>query len=285
MTNHIHKKPGTKDIYGELKPITDAAQAGELQPWGPAVVELLSKYGVNVERLKDAKVQVTLSFPSSTKNKSMAVGFRYIKRDGSFAEDLFLFEENVGLTCFYRGTQEKHLPEYDGTHHAKVELSEFLPDLQKEMQKIKEGLLAVSKQRITPPGVEIVSDAEHKRKMAEIQRDFEAETRSAMSRFGGSSAANLIAGAYQKSASAKRAEQMGKKSASDRMFQLELMDLNDSFDEIKEEKTSEMKRRGIQGSGIEQQELEKIESKREREIEKLKLKYGIEREGPNYFWT
>jgi len=137
---YIKTMPKSGGAYALLKPITDAAQAGDLKPWSPAITELLESYGVSVERLKDVKVQVTLSFPTSTKNRSMAIGFRYAKSDGSFAEDIFLFEEGVSLTCYYRGTQEEALPEYDGTHHAKIVLTELLPDIQRELAGMRKDI-------------------------------------------------------------------------------------------------------------------------------------------------
>ncbi len=111
----------SEDAYARLKPITDAAQAGALKPWSASVIDLLARYDVNVQRLEDVKAQVNLSFPTSIKDhRSMAIGFRYAKDDGSFAEDLFVFIEDVGLTCYYRGSQEEALPEYSGSHHAEM---------------------------------------------------------------------------------------------------------------------------------------------------------------------
>jgi hypothetical protein len=140
-SKHIKPIPKSTDAYAKLKPITDKAQTGELRPWSPDIIDLLASYKVNVQRLKDVKAQANLSFPTSIKNhRSMAIGFRYDKDDGSFAEDLFLFEENIGLTCYYRGTQEEALPEYKGTHHAKIVLSEFLPDFQRELSSIRQQI-------------------------------------------------------------------------------------------------------------------------------------------------
>ncbi len=137
---YIKNIPDSAGAYALLKPITDSAQSGDLKPWSPAVIELLESFDVSVERLKDVKVQANLSFPTSTKNPAMAIGFRYAKSDGSFAEDIFLFEEGVGLTCYYRGTQEDALPEYDGTHHAKIVLTELLPDIQRELAGMRKQI-------------------------------------------------------------------------------------------------------------------------------------------------
>ena len=133
--------PNSEDAYEELKIITDAAQAGTLSPWSPAVTKLLTAYGINVTRKKGMKVEATLSFPESKAN-TMAIGIRHMKEDGSFAEDMFLFEKGVGLTKLYKGKQEKLMPEYKGTHHAEpgIVLHEALPDIQKELDAIKKSV-------------------------------------------------------------------------------------------------------------------------------------------------
>jgi hypothetical protein len=127
--------------YDDLKVITDAAQNGSLRPWSPVVVKLLNAYGVVVDRKRGSKVEATLSFPTSKLN-SMAIGIRHMKDEESYAEDLFLFEKDVGLTPLYRGKQETLLPEYVGTHHGKpaIALQEALPDIQKEIDSIKQAV-------------------------------------------------------------------------------------------------------------------------------------------------
>lgn len=133
--------PDSEDAYEELKVITDAAQAGKLSPWSPAVTKLLTAYGINVTRKKGMKVEATLFFPE-TKPTSMAIGIRHMKEDGSYAEDMFLFEKGVGLTKLYKGDQERLMPEYKGTHHAQpnIALHEALPDIQKELDAIKKSV-------------------------------------------------------------------------------------------------------------------------------------------------
>lgn len=133
--------PNSEAAYEELKIITDAAQAGKLSPWSPAIIKLLTAYGINVTRKKGVKVEATLSFPKSRPN-SMAIGIRHMKENGQFAEDMFLFEKDIGLTKLYRGEQERLMPEYQGTHHAEpaIVLQEALPDIQKELDAIKKSI-------------------------------------------------------------------------------------------------------------------------------------------------
>ena len=137
---HVHPIPGSEGAYDELKSITDAAQDGVLSPWSPEVINIIGKYGVVVRRKADLQFQTNLSFPTSTINESMAIGIRHLKDSGDFTEDLFVFEKGIGLACYYRGAQEEVLPEYKGTHHAKVVLSEVLPDVQRELAEIKQKI-------------------------------------------------------------------------------------------------------------------------------------------------
>jgi hypothetical protein len=222
MTNKGRQKyaktiPDSADAYAQLKIITDAAQAGILKPWTPPVVELLASYGVSVTRLKGMKAEATLSFPTSIEgHRSMAVGFRHLKEDGGFAEDLYVFVEGVALTCYYRGTQEEALPEYGGTHHAVAAvLTEALPDLQRQladMQKQITDLAATS-------GVELITDEAYAAQITPLDHEFRQRVRSLVSAHGGgSSATELFSKAVQKEMSKKRMALMAKKAASDRFY-------------------------------------------------------------------
>lgn len=133
------------EAYGELKTITDSVYAGTfVGPWSPSVLKILTAYGIAVERKKGLKVQVNVTIPKSTNSPSIAVGVRYMKDATHFAEDLHVFEEGVGITSHYKGAQERLLPEYNGTHHAPLEISEFLPDIQNEIDSIKKSISAGS---------------------------------------------------------------------------------------------------------------------------------------------
>jgi hypothetical protein len=148
---YIKPVPNSRDSFARLKQITDDAQAGKLKPWSPAVIDLLEAYNINVQRLKDAKAQASLSFPMSIPDhRSIAIGFRYAKDAGTFAEDLFVFTEDVGLTCYYRGSQEDTLPEYAGTHHAAIKLSEVLPDFQRQLADMQQQIDTVRAQTSQP---------------------------------------------------------------------------------------------------------------------------------------
>lgn len=280
MSKDKYIKPivDSKDAYARLKPITDAAQSGALVPWSPSVIDLLARYGVNVQRLEDVKAQANLSFPTSIKDhRSMAIGFRYAKDDGTFAEDLFLFVEDVGLTCYYRGSQEEALPEYGGTHHAKIVLSELLPDFQRDIETIKQQIDEIKSQpapRSNNYNVEIITDDEFTRQKQAILAKHAQAARSFQIRFSGSSAAQAAGHAVKIEADREIAELVAKKKNSDRFFELEQMDINDAFDKEYKDKQSDLGKRNVLSSGFGQQELDDIRKRQAREIEKLALKYG-----------
>jgi hypothetical protein len=261
--NNVKPIPNSEDAYARLKPITDAAQAGALEPWSPSVIDLLARYGVNVQRLEDVKAQANLSFPTSIKDhRSMAIGFRYAKDDGNFAEDLFVFVEDVGLTCYYRGSQEVVLPEYSGSHHAKIVLSELLPDFQRDIADMQQQINDIKAQttpRVNTHNVEIITDEEFIRQKQAILAKHARAAHSFQVRFSGSSAAQAAGHAVK---------------ISDRFYELEQMDIRDAFDKEYKDKQNELGRRNMLTSGFGQQELSEIRERQTRELEKLALKYG-----------
>lgn len=234
MTNNRVKIiPGSEDSYDLLKEITDLAQAGKLKPWGKPVIDLITGYGIQVDRKKGTKAEITLSFPTSTENRSMAIGVRHLKDDQSFAEDLYIFEEKVGLKCYYRGSQETVLPEYAGTHHAKIELKEALPDIQQEINNLKRGIAEKDIFNSIPTS-EIVTGADHVRRMKTVQDEFNRQVQSVQSRFGNSSAPQAFALAAKPKFDNERAELQSKWSASNRLYDLKKKQLEDLYAEDEE---------------------------------------------------
>lgn len=225
MSKDKYVKPidNSEDAYARLKPITDAAQAGALKPWSASVIDLLARYDVNVQRLEDVKAQANLSFPTSIKDhRSMAIGFRYAKDDGSFAEDLFVFVEDIGLTCYYRGSQEEALPEYSGTHHAEIVLSEFLPDFQRELANMQQQIDNLKAQS----GVEYISDEMHLQAMQAVQQAFNEKVRGFANAHGNSSAVQQFSRAVQIEATKERRELQAKKAQSDRVYKANMPEIS-----------------------------------------------------------
>jgi hypothetical protein len=274
MAKNVINVPNSKDCYSRLKTITDAAQSGTLNPWSPWVVNLFEEYGVKTERLKDMRVQANLSFPTSTPNRSIAIGFRHLKAGGSFAEDLFVAEEAIGLTCYYRGAQEKYLPEYKGSHHAAVMLSEFLPELKQEMSSIRLEMAKLARP-VSVNNIEIVTDADYIRERQILHDEQRSLVRSTLSITNGAAV-----GAINEAARIETRKKMdylsARKARSDRYYDIELAEINDQYDDEVERAKALLNTRGMLHSGATQLELERLEKKRGREILKLKMKYGKE---------
>ena len=105
--------------YKALKIITDNVyktlrNTGIIIEFGSNVIDLLKINGIKL-RQKDGKLsQVNISIPKT--KEGIAVGLRYIKKDGTKTEDLFLFQEGKPIVKGYKGDLEKTLPEYKGSH-------------------------------------------------------------------------------------------------------------------------------------------------------------------------
>ena len=104
--------------YEEFKAITDQYYTDWQMPKIDVFVKLLDRYGIEL-RNKDGDLrEVTFSVPKS-KKEALVLGVRYQKKDGTFSEDLFLFQKGNPIQKGYRGELEKILPEYKGTHKGK----------------------------------------------------------------------------------------------------------------------------------------------------------------------
>ncbi len=105
--------------YLELKTVTDAVYAGTKEKWAKDVVGILQKYNIKLRQKDGQLYSVNISIPSS-KNNCILVGLRYIKKDKTYTEDHFLFEENKPIVAFYKGKLEKVIEEYKGTHKQQI---------------------------------------------------------------------------------------------------------------------------------------------------------------------
>ncbi len=220
----------SESAYEQLKSITDAAQAGTLNNWAMSVIGVLNGYGIVVDRREGIKGEVTLSFPTSTKNKSMGIGIRHLKPDGSWAEDFFLFEESIGITCFYKGAQEQALPEYKGTHHGPptVELQASIPSIQQDVDSLKTRMLANDIFNSIDMSF-VVSPAEHTACLQAIQLEFQQATASAITQAKAFVPAATISMRLKPTYDRKRGVQMEKWSKSERLFNLKLDQLSSVY--------------------------------------------------------
>ena len=115
-----------KDFYRseDIMACKKVADDNNLEVWQSMVVDIsnssvildiLSENNIR-PRTDDGKLDhSTISVPTS-RNNELALGLRYSKRDGTYAEDIFLFEKNKDIKPYYKGQIEKILSEYKGTH-------------------------------------------------------------------------------------------------------------------------------------------------------------------------
>lgn len=233
MTKEGKKIPDSEEAYSQLKIITDAAQAGELKTWGMEVVKLLNAYGITVNRRKGVQAEVAMSFPSTVEGNAMGIGVRHLKPNGTWAEDFFLFEENKGLTCFYKGTQETVLPEYKGTHHGppSVQLQDSIPTIKQDLDDLKIRMQTNDIFNSIDMGL-VVTPGEHQQAMDIIGQDYSSATRSIEQQTAAPAA--FIATKIQPEFTKRRIAQMERWSKSERMYELRKNQLEELYLDDKE---------------------------------------------------
>lgn len=101
--------------YFELKTITDSVYEGIKVKWAKDVIGILQKHDIKLRQKNGKLYSVNISIPK-TKSNCILVGLRYIKRDETYTEDHFLFEQNKPIIVFYKGKLQKIFTEYEGTH-------------------------------------------------------------------------------------------------------------------------------------------------------------------------
>lgn len=152
----------------------------------------------------------------------------------------------------------------------------FLPDVKEDLGEVKDGINSLNRPR-SVLNVEIITDHEFREKDQEIDNEYKQQAQGVIQRFGTSSSAHIVASeVYRQEANKKKRELRLKKEASDRAYELERQDIEDHFTELLRQKQDEMARRGIYNSGIAEREFGLIESRKQREFDKLNLKFGKE---------
>jgi hypothetical protein len=92
------------DPYADLESIWARALAGNREHTARDVIAVLTKEGIRLRQKDGTLAQVTLSKPTSD-HESRVV------RSGR------------GIDSYYRGTLERELPEYQGTHKLQVDVT------------------------------------------------------------------------------------------------------------------------------------------------------------------
>jgi hypothetical protein len=88
------------------------------------VRRILSQHDIRMRQDDGDLAQLNFSLPQSCES-GLVLGLRYRKRDGTLTEDHFLCtqpSEGLEIVPYYRGSLERALPEYRGTHKQDVDL-------------------------------------------------------------------------------------------------------------------------------------------------------------------
>lgn len=182
----------------------------------------------------------------------------------------------LGFDCLYWGATK--LTELVNKHpHIRNSFPGiYLPDVKEDLGDVKDGISSLNRPR-SPFNVEIITEKEFLEKDQTIDDEYKQRTQGAIQRFGTSSSAHIaVSEAYRQEANKKKKELRKKKATSDRAYELERQDIEDHFTEVLRHKQNEMERRGLYNSGIAKREFGLIEIRKQRELNKLKLKYGKE---------
>lgn len=149
----------------------------------------------------------------------------------------------------------------------------FLTDLKVDIERVTDSVSELSRRTAASP-TDIIKDDDFIAETQRINSQMQSERHSIMTRFGNTSVPQAASVAIQRKYLPMIDELNRRKKASDKMYELELREVNIQFDELVEKKNSEHVGRGTYHSGFREQDIQKIEEKRSLELEKLATRYG-----------
>lgn len=184
--------------------------------------------------------------------------------------------KETGINCTYWGatklleliTKHPHIQDSFPTI--------FLPPVHEEVKKVTRSLDSGIKATLVKADspVEIITEQEFARQKREIQNELyqKLEPYYSGSRPIRGTADERVP--LEQEAEQKYRDLQIKKQASDNLYKLELEEIEEKYQEETEKTNEEMNKRGLFHSGIKDRAIGRLEVKKKREIEKLKLKYG-----------
>lgn len=181
--------------------------------------------------------------------------------------------KKYGIECLYWGASKLTALVNKHPHIKNAFPGIFLTDLKIDMERVTDGLEALS-QRTASITADILKEDDYLAQVQQIKNRWNDETHSIDTRFGSSSVSQTAAPALQKKYQPMLDDLKRRKQAGDKMYELELKEINIHFNELVEKKNSEHVGRGTFHSSFRGQDIEKIEEKRTIELEKLSIKYG-----------
>ena len=94
--------------YEKLKAITDDVYAQRREKWADDAIQILRHEGIKLRQDDGMLRQTNFSIPTSLAD-AFVLGLRYEKKDGTHAEDHFLFQKGKQIECCYKRKLEKKL--------------------------------------------------------------------------------------------------------------------------------------------------------------------------------
>ncbi|MBH1980618.1 hypothetical protein I8H89_03800, partial [Candidatus Saccharibacteria bacterium] len=149
----------------------------------------------------------------------------------------------------------------------------FLTDLKVDLERVSDGIAELSR-KTTSSTADTLKEDDYHAEVDRINNQMQSEMHSINIRFGNSSVPQVASMAIHKKYQPMLDELRRRKEVSDKIYELELREINIQFEDLLEKKNSEHTGRGTYHSGIRLQDIEKIEEKRNIELEKLSIKYG-----------
>lgn len=215
-----------------------------------------------------AKLQVTIAKEGYEVNRWVFV----VPDDLHFKVAIHLRKRSkeLGIDCIYWGATRLTALISKHPHIRDNFPAVYLPDVKQSLGTVSASISKLGNRRIEHD-VEIVTDSEYMAQKEALREELRAHVRSTR---GSLRDPTIDSGVYRDELDKKFKALDVRKNTSDRYFELELADLNEQFNEEVTEKRAEHQRRGVMGAGFAVQDIEKINDRRVRQIEKLRMKYG-----------
>lgn len=181
--------------------------------------------------------------------------------------------KEYGVECLYWGATKLTALVNKHPHIKNAFPGIFLTDLKVDMERVTDSVSELSR-RAASSTTDVIKEDDYIAEVQRIKSQMQSEMHSVNTRFGNTHVPQVASVALQKKYQPIFDELHRRKEASDKMYELELREINMQFDELVEKKNSEHVGRGTFHSGFRGQDIEKIEEKRRIELEKLSVKYG-----------
>lgn len=180
--------------------------------------------------------------------------------------------KELGIECIYWGATKLTalVNKYPYIRDAFPEV--FLPDVKQDLAEVKDGIDSLHRKQDN--FTEIITDEEFFRIRQQLGQEGQNKARQMMNTVPPGSAQQQVSQAVMAEANKKIQALTDRKNTSDRFYKLAEDEINEFFDEEVTKVRSSFATRGLSASGLEEKALSDVKVKRDRELERLRLKYG-----------